>query len=292
MGVACPGRGCQGRLVQEYPDKALYDQLKFFQTLFDVDRAQTKVRDILLFCVCRFFLKVRLTGRWRTTVYPKRSSSSSSCGAWSRQRIRMTTGRAAPRGPLCSPFLMQWFDLPRCPPPDDETTHTYLCGMFVSAPTGVSASHRVVSHRIASSSTSPTPPPSPSFRPLLLRSVGLNFGRGLSCLPVRLLGHPARPLVSLPAMRCFWSSSYRLCSLTQLAPLLSFFFCFIRCPSCSTSRPRISPCPPSTGRSCPWWAAASRTTCRAAVTTGSGRACGHRSSRRTRCLARLSPRDC
>lgn len=43
MGVACPGRGCQGRLVQEYSDKALYDQLKFYETLFDVDRAQTKV---------------------------------------------------------------------------------------------------------------------------------------------------------------------------------------------------------------------------------------------------------
>lgn len=50
MGVACPGRGCQGRLVQEYPDKALYDQLKFFETLFDVDRAQTKVREIVLYC--------------------------------------------------------------------------------------------------------------------------------------------------------------------------------------------------------------------------------------------------
>ena len=44
MGVACPGKGCQGRLVQEYSDKGLYDQLKFFETLFDVDRAQTKVR--------------------------------------------------------------------------------------------------------------------------------------------------------------------------------------------------------------------------------------------------------
>lgn len=46
MGVACPGKGCQGRLVQEYSDKALYDQLKFFETLFDVDRARTKVRPI------------------------------------------------------------------------------------------------------------------------------------------------------------------------------------------------------------------------------------------------------
>lgn len=44
MGVACPGKGCQGRLVQEYSDKGLYDQLKFFETLFDVDRAQTKVK--------------------------------------------------------------------------------------------------------------------------------------------------------------------------------------------------------------------------------------------------------
>lgn len=43
MGVACPGRGCQGRLVQEYPDKALYDQLKYFETLFDVQRSQDKV---------------------------------------------------------------------------------------------------------------------------------------------------------------------------------------------------------------------------------------------------------
>ena len=48
MGVACPARGCQGRLVQEYSDKRLYDQLKFFETLFDVDRAQTKVRRIRL----------------------------------------------------------------------------------------------------------------------------------------------------------------------------------------------------------------------------------------------------
>lgn len=44
MGVACPGRGCQGRLRREYTDKALYDQLKFYETLFDVDRALTKVR--------------------------------------------------------------------------------------------------------------------------------------------------------------------------------------------------------------------------------------------------------
>lgn len=43
MGVACPARGCQGRLVQEYSDKAVYDQLKFYETLFDVDRAQGKV---------------------------------------------------------------------------------------------------------------------------------------------------------------------------------------------------------------------------------------------------------
>ncbi|CAM9853488.1 unnamed protein product, partial [Laminaria digitata] len=46
MGVACPGKGCQGRLVQEYSDKGLYDQLKFFETLFDVDRAQTKVSEL------------------------------------------------------------------------------------------------------------------------------------------------------------------------------------------------------------------------------------------------------
>lgn len=43
MGVACPGRGCQGRLTREYTDKALYEQLKFYETLFDVDRAQLKV---------------------------------------------------------------------------------------------------------------------------------------------------------------------------------------------------------------------------------------------------------
>lgn len=48
MGVACPGKGCQGRLVQEYSDKRLYDQLKFYETLFDVDRAQTKVRRRIL----------------------------------------------------------------------------------------------------------------------------------------------------------------------------------------------------------------------------------------------------
>ena len=44
MGVACPARGCQGRLVREYSDKALYDQLKFYETLFDVERAQMKVK--------------------------------------------------------------------------------------------------------------------------------------------------------------------------------------------------------------------------------------------------------
>lgn len=46
MGVACPARGCQGRLVREYSDKALYDQLKFYETLFDVERAQTKVKGL------------------------------------------------------------------------------------------------------------------------------------------------------------------------------------------------------------------------------------------------------
>ncbi|CAM9891790.1 unnamed protein product, partial [Choristocarpus tenellus] len=45
MGVACPAIGCQGRLVQEYSDKALYDQLKYLETLFDVDRAQSKVSE-------------------------------------------------------------------------------------------------------------------------------------------------------------------------------------------------------------------------------------------------------
>ncbi|CAM9929761.1 unnamed protein product, partial [Discosporangium mesarthrocarpum] len=45
MGVACPCRGCQGRLVQEYSDKALYEQLKYLETLFDVDRAQAKVSE-------------------------------------------------------------------------------------------------------------------------------------------------------------------------------------------------------------------------------------------------------
>ncbi|CBJ49021.1 conserved unknown protein [Ectocarpus siliculosus] len=49
MGVACPAKGCQGRLVQEYPDKTLYDQLKYFETLFDVDRAQTKVSELFNF---------------------------------------------------------------------------------------------------------------------------------------------------------------------------------------------------------------------------------------------------
>lgn len=51
MGVACLARGCQGRLVQEYSDKAVYDQLKFYETLFDVDRAQAKV--CVCVCVCR-----------------------------------------------------------------------------------------------------------------------------------------------------------------------------------------------------------------------------------------------
>lgn len=41
--MACPGRGCQGRLVQEYSSKDLYDQLKYYETLFDVERAQAKV---------------------------------------------------------------------------------------------------------------------------------------------------------------------------------------------------------------------------------------------------------
>ncbi len=41
IGLSCTER-CRGRMIQEYDDLALYTQLKYFETLFDVPLALTK----------------------------------------------------------------------------------------------------------------------------------------------------------------------------------------------------------------------------------------------------------
>ena len=194
MGVACPGRGCQGRLVQEYPDKALYDQLKFYETLFDVDRAQTKVP---------------------------------------------THGRSFELGIFLFP-------------------HEFRCEV------------ESVRRR-----------PPPSHRPLWC-------GRLTDFLAPS--SSPLRPMLACDVSRCWCAARLRLRNLNFPSSLLPLTLTH-RCPSCSTSRCRSLPSPPSTGRSFPWWAGASRTTCRAAATTGSAPAYGRRYSRRTRCLAPSRPRD-
>ncbi len=40
---ACNAPGCAGRMKPEYGDKALYEQIKYFETLFDVERSQERL---------------------------------------------------------------------------------------------------------------------------------------------------------------------------------------------------------------------------------------------------------
>jgi DNA polymerase alpha subunit A len=41
-GSRCPKHGCKSRMRPEYSDETLYNQLKYYDTLFDVDRATSK----------------------------------------------------------------------------------------------------------------------------------------------------------------------------------------------------------------------------------------------------------
>ncbi|KAG2859224.1 DNA polymerase alpha catalytic subunit [Phytophthora cactorum] len=44
-GNICSAAGCRATTSLEYPDSALYTQLKYFESLFDVERAQKKIRE-------------------------------------------------------------------------------------------------------------------------------------------------------------------------------------------------------------------------------------------------------
>ncbi|KAF4322275.1 hypothetical protein JM18_003472 [Phytophthora kernoviae] len=44
-GNICSATGCRATTSLEYPDSALYTQLKYFEALFDVERAQKKIKD-------------------------------------------------------------------------------------------------------------------------------------------------------------------------------------------------------------------------------------------------------
>ncbi|KAL3670271.1 hypothetical protein V7S43_004584 [Phytophthora oleae] len=44
-GNICSATGCRATTTLEYPDGALYTQLKYFESLFDVERAQKKIRE-------------------------------------------------------------------------------------------------------------------------------------------------------------------------------------------------------------------------------------------------------
>ncbi|POM76797.1 DNA polymerase alpha catalytic subunit [Phytophthora palmivora] len=44
-GNICSSAGCRATVTLEYPDSALYTQLKYFESLFDVERAQKKIRE-------------------------------------------------------------------------------------------------------------------------------------------------------------------------------------------------------------------------------------------------------
>jgi DNA polymerase alpha subunit A len=44
-GNICSAAGCRATTTMEYPDSALYTQLKYFESLFDVKRAQKKIRE-------------------------------------------------------------------------------------------------------------------------------------------------------------------------------------------------------------------------------------------------------
>ena len=42
LGLSCLGKHCHGRMIQEYDEVSLYNQLKYFETLFDLQRSLTK----------------------------------------------------------------------------------------------------------------------------------------------------------------------------------------------------------------------------------------------------------
>ncbi|OWZ15399.1 DNA polymerase alpha catalytic subunit [Phytophthora megakarya] len=44
-GNICSSVGCRATTTLEYPDSALYTQLKYFESLFDIERAQKKIRE-------------------------------------------------------------------------------------------------------------------------------------------------------------------------------------------------------------------------------------------------------
>ncbi|KAI9912451.1 hypothetical protein PsorP6_006539 [Peronosclerospora sorghi] len=44
-GNICSAAGCRATVTLEYPDRALYTQLKYFESLFDVERAQKKIQE-------------------------------------------------------------------------------------------------------------------------------------------------------------------------------------------------------------------------------------------------------
>ncbi|KAE9015831.1 DNA polymerase alpha catalytic subunit [Phytophthora fragariae] len=44
-GNICSAAGCRATTTLEYPDSALYTQLKYFESLFDIERAQKKIRE-------------------------------------------------------------------------------------------------------------------------------------------------------------------------------------------------------------------------------------------------------
>lgn len=44
LGPKAHGRGCLGRMSYEYTDKMLYNQLLYYQSLFDVDKAKTNAK--------------------------------------------------------------------------------------------------------------------------------------------------------------------------------------------------------------------------------------------------------
>lgn len=44
VGLRCTAEACHGRMQQEYSEKDLYVQLKYLESLFDVDRARKKLK--------------------------------------------------------------------------------------------------------------------------------------------------------------------------------------------------------------------------------------------------------
>jgi len=44
-GKRCLMSGCRGQMTQEYTDKMLYNQLLYFDTLFDIEKAKKKASE-------------------------------------------------------------------------------------------------------------------------------------------------------------------------------------------------------------------------------------------------------